>query len=209
MKRVFFACAVLVASLSSQAAGEIRFGLLVGPRYSDVSAEQPGVSGAWSASFSGYMEWSVNHNVSVTLGAGLTRTSFDEEYIDLQGPRPDVTATTSLDYASFPLLVKLRRNSGSFAPFLVLGPRFDVRLNTEQGLFYFGPGIFLIPSYLSEGFADTVLGASAGVGAEFWRGRAVSLVTEVRANIDLNSADSTLDFGVERSSIDLLVGVAF
>ena len=209
MRKALLIVLALSASITSEAFGDTRFGFLVGPRYSRVEINRPGVSGDWSASFSGFVEWAVNQNVSMVFGVGLARTSYEETFVDLQGPRPDVVATTSIDYASFPLLLKFRRGSDAFAPYVELGPRFDLRLNTEQGLFYFGPGIALLPSYTSEFIADTILGASVGVGAEFWRGRILSLLTEVRANFDFSEISDSPGLEINRSSIDLLVGLAF
>lgn len=105
-----------------------------------------------------------------------------------------------VEYAVVGLALKIRPELGRVDPFVMAGPRLDIKIgdNNEPGF-----------DEVYSDFAGSVWGLTFGGGMEFAVTPAISALLGVAYNLDLEDSYETDLLTVKNESIDLVTGIRF
>ena len=110
-----------------------------------------------------------------------------------------ITLNPRVDYISVPLLVKFRKDYSSVSPYIIAGPRFDVKIaySTEYGYSNFN-------SLNSVDF-----GLTMGAGLNFHISKNMGLLVEGRYSYPVTSSFSSSFVTIKNYSFEILGGLEF
>ena len=110
------------------------------------------------------------------------------------------TINNRIDYLSILVLGKARYNLILFSPYIIAGPRVDIEINknVDKGL-----------NIIFKDFKKNNFGLTFGIGTELIKILPVSLLAEIRYNLDLSDVYSTDNLKIKNKSFDFLVGIMF
>lgn len=140
---------------------------------------------------------------------GYTQRGFVESTteVDRDGNETPREATTRLDYLTIPLLAKLEHDVGAASLYALAGPRVDLLLGREAGVFAFSTGD--IESEVADFYDSTAAGGTLGVGVST-RMQPAQVFIEGRYDVDItDSFPADAPRKVRNNAFTLVLGVAF
>jgi hypothetical protein len=155
----------------------------------------------WGLIVSGFVEFLDNRYFTLfgevqyaqegIIGSGPVRTTFQPE-----GTGEFLAARPRVDYLSLPIGAKVRFPVEAVAPYLLVGPRIDFKLGTNQE----GSEIF-------NEFHSFDFGLTLGFGFEVGPLDGILLLAELRYAPNLTQSFDNEFVSVKRRSVDLLLGI--
>lgn len=147
--------------------------------------------------------------LSVRSEVGYTQRGFVESTaeVDVDGNETPLEATTRFDYLTIPLLAKLEYGVGAASLYALAGPRVDILVGREAGVFAFSGGD--IESEIADFYDSTAAGGTLGVGVSTQMLPAQVFI-EGRYDVDLtDSFPADAPRKVRNNAFALVLGVAF
>jgi hypothetical protein len=118
-------------------------------------------------------------------------------------------AGTRLDYLTIPVMMKLNYDSGLATLYALGGPRIDVLLNREPGVFKgFGTPPFKESRYADK-YDSLAAGGTVGLGMTTPKRFPVRLLLEGRYEFDLTDSYAPDPFDIHNRAFSIVAGVAF
>lgn len=151
-----------------------------------------------------YAEW-----LGLPFFSLITQVEYDQRgyletyYVSLPLPAGFATklASQRIDYLSVPILAKITFPIDGVQPYILAGPRVDVKLGYEKTYL----GDWPTPPY-SE-FKSTDFGASIGAGLTLPNFPMLPILFEFRYNLDASSSYKTSFSTYRNNSCDIWIGV--
>ena len=127
-----------------------------------------------------------------------------------------VRANTRIDYLTIPVLAKLEHNFTAIQLYALAGPRLDVLISQEAGVFeYQSAPIDELESNFVSDYTSPVLGATVGLGVSLSEVLPVQLLVEARWAPDLTEAFKTEILAVDaprdvrNNAWGVVIGIGF
>lgn len=209
VRRIVLSVALLLAA-SAHGADGLSFGVLGGVNRSSFDFNYTEVPGLFDPDarlglrLGGFAEYQVSELFAVQSGVDYNERGYETdlfvapEYGGTEGSTE--TFSPYIQYLSVPLMLKARPEMGRVDPFVMAGPRFDIRVGNsgddEWGDLY-------------DGFKDTQWGMSIGGGAEVAVTPHLSVIFGVLYNFDFDDAYKTELLTIKRESLDFVTGIRF
>jgi hypothetical protein len=157
----------------------------------------------WGYSFGGYIEWLNISTFSVLTEVFYIQKGFKQgiERRDASGnPIGTFYLLPQIDYLSVPILIKIRYEMFSFAPYLLIGPRYDYLLRTKSD----GLGIVL------DNLKKSDFGITIGGGFEFSNISFLNIGAEYRYSPGLQYVYSN-QYGltIQNRSMEILLTIGY
>lgn len=148
-----------------------------------------------------YLEW-----LDIPYFGLLTEVHYVQKGMVEENPRKDefghpmspVRHSNRVDYISIPILAKVTLRTGRVRPYFVLGPRVDFLLGYESRIL----------KDIYDGFEDTNLGGTIGIGVER-KTKSLNMLFELRYSPDFSNAYKTDLLKVKNNSFEILFGLGF
>ncbi|MCL4510100.1 MAG: PorT family protein [Bacteroidetes bacterium] len=118
------------------------------------------------------------------------------------GPIAKASTNGRLDYLSLPILAKITILNGPLSPYLIAGPRVDFIAGHND--VEIQPNMY--PLY--SNFRNTMLGWSMGVGLQTGSLLPVTLLAELRYNVDFFDSYNNDNVRIRNNALDVWLGVA-
>lgn len=151
--------------------------------------------------------------LSLVGEAGYTQRGFVET---IEERDPDGTveqtarANTRLDYLTIPLLAKLKHDFTALRLYALAGPRLDVLVGREAGVFEFQSApVDEVESELASLYTSPVLGATVGLGVSTSKVLPAQLMVEARWALDVTESFAGVPRDVRNNAGMLMIGVGF
>ncbi len=201
--------AVLLITTGACGADGLSFGLLGGLNSSQFEfnyTEMPGLfdpDARLGLRLGGFVEYPVSGPFAVQVGVNYVERgyAYTVTLTSEQGAETgEETFSPFLSYVSVPMMLKWQPQSGGVDPFVVAGPRFDIKAGHSDD-----------PEWgdLYGGFRDTQWGMTIGGGAEVAVSPRLSVIFGVLYNFDFDDAYKTDLLTIKRESLDFVTGLRF
>ena len=165
----------------------------------------------WSAHL--FAERDLSSFLSVVGEAGYTQRGFVET-IEERGPDGTVEQTsranTRLDYLTIPVFAKLKYEFTALRLYALAGPRLDVLVGREAGVFEFESApVDQVKSDLASIYTSPVLGATFGLGVSTSKGLPLRLMLEARWALDVTESSTGVPRDVRNNAGMVMIGIGF
>jgi hypothetical protein len=208
---------VLLLSLTWPCQGQVvqGFGLKLGPTSSSIGDYEFGdVHRRKGLAVLGFVEWFDARVISVVTEVGYVQRGFEEgphQGRDEQNlPTGTYMLNTRFDYLTSALLAKLEPIQGRVTPYAVIGPRVDFYLGGDTS---FDSDAIQLPGIaggflgIDEEYRGLAFGGTAGLGLEVPVSRAITLMLEVRLNLDVSNSLPDVLPNSRNNAFDVLLGI--
>ncbi len=221
MKNFSLILTIVLLLTSTSVATEMSFGFKAGLALSNQDFDYQtdiGFDPDYRTGFQGgaFAEFALTPNVSVQANvqyvpAGLKAEAEETTEAYPEGTGKILTIKPRIDYLSIPVLLKAGVPSGQVRPFLIAGPRVNIKVGMDRS--------YMSPVY--EYLKDMSFGVTVGAGTELQVSPKVALLFEVTYSPDLTNifdvdeaksklvgSDVTLE-SVKNQTISFLAGIRF
>jgi len=150
----------------------------------------------------GFIEWFDTPVFSLLTQFAYTQKGMNERFIYTSTDQTIIIDIDNrLDYLSFPIFFKLRKQTETVSPYIIIGPRVDYLLgyNSDRNAY----------NHLYDNFKKAVLGGSVGIGIQIESLMPVRFVMEASYNGDFTNSYNTERSEISYNTFDFLIGIGF